>query len=158
MKQAPPLVPEGPNPYAAVKKDYAQGLAIIRQKLTQKGLMTPEIEKMLDEVGKDTQRILSNAANRYDEGQKRLAAADAKLEAGTPAWAKKLLAQAGIDPDDPAPLKALTREEVVERHAKGLSLGMKNMKGLDLSGPRSQRRRLEAGQSPGCEPLGDKPG
>lgn len=134
MKNAPPLAPEGANPFAAVQNDYAQGISAVRQKLTEQGLMTPEIEKKLAEVEKTTKSVLSDSAKRYDEGEKRLAGGAAKLEAGPPDWAKKLLAKAGVDPEDPAPLKPLTREEVVERHARGLSLSTKNMRGLDLSG------------------------
>ena len=45
----------------------------------------------------------------------RLASSTARLDAGKPDWAKKLLEKAGLDPDDPTPLKPLTRGDVIER-------------------------------------------
>lgn len=134
MKEAAPSLPDGVNPYGDTQKKFGEQIAAVRKKLTDQGLMNPDIEKKLSEVEKTTQKTLSDAAKRFDEGTKRLAEGKAKFEAGPPDWAKKLLVQAGIDPDDPTPLKPLSREDVIERYSKGLSLSGKNMKGVDLSG------------------------
>jgi len=133
MKDAPQL-PEGTNPYTDAQSKFAQEAAALRQKVVDHGKMTPEVDKKLAEVEKKSQEVLAGAAKRFDEGTQRLAAARAKIDAGPPAWAKKLMAGAGIDSDDPAPLRQLTREDVIERYAKGLSLSTRNMKGVDLSG------------------------
>ncbi|MDD3846835.1 MAG: DUF2169 domain-containing protein [Syntrophorhabdaceae bacterium] len=134
MKNPAALTPKGANPFTAATGKYAQKFAGLRQQLTSQGIMNGEVDKKLSEIEKMSQKILSDSANRFEEGKARLAAGKAKIEAGPPDWARKLLAKVGIDPDDPAPLKALTREDVVERHGKGLSLAGKNMAGVDLSG------------------------
>ncbi len=133
MAKEPPKVPEGKNPYVFAQEKFTKNFQLIREKLTKQGTMSSEIEKKIAEAERSGQKILGDSAKLYDEGIKRLAADDAKIAAGTPDWAKKLLARAGIDPEDPDPLKPLTREEVVERHTKGLSLSGRNMAGADLS-------------------------
>jgi uncharacterized protein YjbI with pentapeptide repeats len=129
-----PQLPKGTNPYTDAQSKFARETAALRQKVVDAGKMTPEVEKKLAEVEKKSQEILAGAAKRFDEGTQRLAATREKVAAGPPDWAKKLMAGAGIDPTDPAPLKQLTREDVAERYAKGLSLSTRNMKGADLSG------------------------
>ncbi|HOW55202.1 MAG TPA: DUF2169 domain-containing protein [Syntrophorhabdaceae bacterium] len=134
MKNPAPSILKGANPFTAAMGKYAEKFAGLRKQLTSQGTMNSDVDKKLSEIEKMSQKILSDSAKRFDEGKARLAASKAKIEAGPPDWAKKLLAGAGIDPDDPALLKPLTREEVIERHAKGLSLSTKSMMGLDLSG------------------------
>lgn len=133
MKDVPQLA-EGANPYTDAQSQFAHEAAALRQKVVDAGKMTPEVEKKLAEVEKKSQEVLAAAAKRFDEGTQRLAAARAKIDAGPPEWAKKLMAASGIDPGDPAPLRQLTREDVIERRAKDLSLSARNMKGVDLSG------------------------
>lgn len=133
MAREPPKIPEGKNPYVFAQEKVAKDFQQIREKLTKQGTMNAEIEKKIAEAERSGQKILGDSAKLYDEGMKRLAADDAKVAAGTPDWAKKLLARAGIDPGDPNPLKPLTRDEVAERHARGLSLAGRNMAGADLS-------------------------
>ena len=120
------------NPYKLLQDKYAEMLKDVRSKVTGKKVMTPDIDKHLSEIEKKAQDILSQSAKVCEEGNKELARAEAELNAGLPDWAKKLLAKAGLDPDDPNPLKQLTREEVIERHARGLSLAGKNMAVGDL--------------------------
>jgi uncharacterized protein YjbI with pentapeptide repeats len=134
MKNTPPLFPKGANPYKSAQEKYAQNFAKVRQALVTQGTMNAEIDAKLAEAEGQAQKILADSAKLYDDGKARLAAMDAKVKAGPPDWAKKLLAKAGIDPDDPEPAKPLTREEVIDRHQRGLSLAGKNMAGVDLSG------------------------
>lgn len=121
------------NPYSGAKKEYAKQLSRLRQDLVKQGRMTSEINQQLGDAEKKAQMTLSNAEKLFDEGQASLAASTARLNAGKPDWAKKLLAKAGLDPDDPAPLKPLTRGDVIDRHGRGLSLASRNMAGIDLS-------------------------
>ncbi len=132
-KNTGPSILEEKNPYSAAQDKYAQHFAGLRQQLTGKGVMNADIDKKLAEAEQSSQKILSESAKRYDEGTTRLAVGQAKIEAGPPDWAKKLMAGAGIDPDDPSPLKGLTREEIIERYSKGMSLSGKNVAGVDLS-------------------------
>ena len=133
MNKPSTLLPEGANPYAETKKLHAQEMAKLRQKLIVQGVMSPEIEKKLAESEKSTQQVLSKCSKLYEDGMKRFADGDAKFQSGVPDWAKKLMVQAGIDPDDPSPARPLTREDVIERYKKGLSFSTKNMSGVDLS-------------------------
>jgi len=72
----------------------------------------------------------------YVEGLKKIA--EAKIKAQNlakdpiPKWAKEMMQKAGIDPENPH--ETLTREKVVELHAKGVSFAMKILSDLDLSG------------------------
>ncbi len=134
MKNAPPMFPKGANPYKAAQEKYAQGFKQVRQQLVKQGTMNAEIDAKLAEAEGSAQKILADSAKLYDDGKARLAAAEAQVKAGPPDWAKKLLAKAGIDPDDPEPAKPLTREGVIYRHQMGLSLAGKNIAGVDLSG------------------------
>ncbi|MHB8110836.1 MAG: pentapeptide repeat-containing protein, partial [Syntrophorhabdaceae bacterium] len=130
----PNPIPPGANPYAAAKDMYAERFTETRRIAKEKGLLSPAVENKLSEVEKSANEILSESAKMYYDGMARLASLESQTAAFRPGWAKKLLANAGFDPDDPDPLKALTREEVIERHAKGLNLTGKNMAGIDLSG------------------------
>ncbi|MEN6616986.1 MAG: pentapeptide repeat-containing protein, partial [Syntrophorhabdus sp.] len=135
VKNAKPNpVPAGANPYSVAKDMYAERFAEVRRIAKEKGLLSPTVEKKLADVEKSANEILSDAAKRCDDGMARLAALESHNAAQRPDWAKKLLAGAGFDPDDPDPLKPLTREEVIERYGMGLSLAGKNMAGIDLSG------------------------
>jgi len=134
MKSAPELLPEDGNPYSAAKTKYAEKFSQLRQQIEQHGLMKPEIERELAEAEQDPQTILDDAAKRFDDGMAQLGLLETEAQAGPPAWARKLMAQAGIDPDDPAPLRKLSRAEVIERHGRGQSLAGKNLSGTDLSG------------------------
>ena len=125
---------EEANPFASIKKQYADQFSETRKQLRKNGLLKPEIEKQIAEAEKASSDLLTKAAARYDEGNAKITAAEKKIAAGLPDWAKKLLSDAGIDPEDPSPLRRLTREEVIDRHEKGLSLAGKNLSGLDLSG------------------------
>ncbi len=134
MKQTAPPLAEGANPYLAAKEKYAGQFATLRKQLVAKGAMTADVDKKLTEAEKAAEGLLADSAKRYDEGKAQLAAGKEKIEAGLPDWAKKMLGKAGFDPDGPSPLTPLTREDVVERHGKGLPLSGRNMAGLDLSG------------------------
>ncbi|MFH1983894.1 MAG: DUF2169 domain-containing protein [Pseudomonadota bacterium] len=122
------------NPYNAAKEKFTQKFAAMKNTLAEHNALTPDVEKTLAEVEKKNMGILTNAARQYDEGKAKLAAVKAAAAAGPPDWARKLMIDAGLDPDDPAPLKPLDREAVVQRLADGGRLAGKNLAGADLSG------------------------
>ncbi len=127
-------VEEEANPFASMKKKYADQFSQTRKQLKKQGVLTPNIEKQIAEAEKANSDLLTKAAAQYEEETARLAEAEKKIAAGLPDWAKKLLSDAGIDTEDPSPMKRLTREDVIACHEKGLSLAGKNLSGLDLSG------------------------
>ncbi len=124
---------ETANPFRAVQEKNAAQMAKMRQHLEKSGGLSPQLAEKMADAEKINSEVLSRAAAQYEEGMARLQAAEAQTAAGLPAWAKKLLAQTGVDPDDPAAQKPLTREEVRIRHSQGLSLAGKNLAGLDLA-------------------------
>ncbi len=134
MKDRPsPRLAEGANPFTEAKKKYVQNFEQLRQKLN-KQVLKPAIQKELDEGNASALEAFATSEKQYEAGMKQLAEAKKKFEAGPSDWAKKLMVKAGLDPDDPTPLKPLTREEVIDRHTQGLSLAGKNLAGADLSG------------------------
>lgn len=122
------------NPYTAAKGKYAKMFATVRQQLQQKKMLTPEVRWKLAEAEKKNRELLSQAAAQYEQGMAKLEAAKVQIKGGLPEWSKPLFAQMGIDPEDPAPLRQWTREEVVDRYEAGKSLAGKNLSGVDLSG------------------------
>lgn len=122
------------NPYAAAQGKYEKMFATVRRQLQEKKMLTPEVGQKLAEAEKTNQALLSQAASQYEQGMAKLEAAKAQFKGGFPEWSKPLFAQMGIDPEDPAPLRQWTREEVVERYGAGKSLAGKNLSGVDLSG------------------------
>jgi uncharacterized protein YjbI with pentapeptide repeats len=134
LKPAEMSAEEEANPFASMKKQYAEQFSDVRKQLKKQGVLAPDVEKRIAEAEKASSDLLTKAAAQYEEGTARLADAEKKIAAGPPDWAKKLLSDAGIDPEDPTPMRQLTREEVVERHEKGISLAGKNLSGVDLSG------------------------
>ncbi|MEI6313470.1 MAG: DUF2169 domain-containing protein [Syntrophus sp. (in: bacteria)] len=125
---------EKANPFAFMKKEYAQEFDKTRQSLKKRGLLTAEIEKQIGEAEKSCSGLLAKAAERYENGMARIASAEKKIAGGMPDWAKKLLSDAGIDSEEANLFARLTRQEVIDRHNKGLGLEGKNLSGLDLSG------------------------
>ncbi|MEW6262843.1 MAG: DUF2169 domain-containing protein [Thermodesulfobacteriota bacterium] len=91
--------------------------------------LTPEVEKTLGEYEARATALLDQSAARYAQGQAKIEAV--KNLQPIPDWAREKFAALGFDPNDAAPL---TREEVIRRHAQGLSLAGKNLAGVDLSG------------------------
>ena len=120
---------EEANPFAAMKKEHAEDFLEIRKQLSKRGLLKPDVEKKIAEAEKNCSDLLTKAAAKYEEHKAWIASPKVM-----PDWAKKLFADAGIDPEDPRPLRRLTREEVLTRHQSGLGLAGKNLSGLDLSG------------------------
>ena len=123
----------GSNPFKDALKTQAKHMAKARESIAGGGMETAEAERNMAELQKDTQAVLEKAADRYDSGMAKLETAKAKAKAGLPDWAKKLMGLAGLDPEDPHPLRPLTREEVMERYQDGRSLAGKVMDQLDLS-------------------------
>lgn len=134
LKKPGPDIMNQPNPFAAAKEKYAKQFAEVKDQLKKRHLFTPEVQQKLAEMEQANQDVLSQSAQRYEQGMAKLEAVKAQAKAGAPEWAKKLMSGAGIDPEDPAPARPLTRAEVVERHKNGQSLAAKNLAGLDLSG------------------------
>ena len=121
------------NPFAAPKQKLAQALVNTRKKLQGVNQLTPDIETKLSDIEKSQNMVLDKSQALFKDGMTKLAAAKEQLKDPIPAWSKKMLADAGFDPADRNPLRLLTREEVIERHAAGLSLAGKNLSGVDLS-------------------------
>lgn len=143
------------NPFAAAQEKNTGHYAKLRQHLEKQGALSPQLTEKIAEAEKISNDVLSRAASQYEEGMARLNAVEGHAAAGLPDWAKKLFAQAGIDPDDPTLMRPLTREEVIARHQKGLSLAGKNLagvdlSGLDLSGADFRRTKLMKSNLKGC--------
>jgi uncharacterized protein YjbI with pentapeptide repeats len=135
MKDKPPFLDPSGNVHSEIEKKLAQEMTTMRQTLTKQGVMNPKLEAEIAQMEGSMKKVLASSAKQAEQGEKLLADAKAREEAGTPDWAKKLLAGAGIDLDaDPRPLRQLSRDEVVEMHNNGLSLATRNLQGLDLSG------------------------
>lgn len=122
------------NPYRAAKEKYAEKYADLRHGLAEKNLLKPDVEKNLLEAEKKNLAVLDHAAGQYEDGMSKLADARNKAKAGPPDWAKKLMSAAGIDPEDPAPMKNLNRDAVALRLQEGKSIAGKNLDRVDLSG------------------------
>ena len=90
--------------------------------------LTPEVNEALSNYEARAASVMDQNAARLARGRAQLAAA--KNIQPIPDWAKAKLDGLGFDPKDAAPL---TRDEVIRRHALGLSLAGKNLTGADLS-------------------------
>jgi uncharacterized protein YjbI with pentapeptide repeats len=121
------------NPYEAAKSEYAKNFAQTREQLKKRNLYTGEVQRKLEEAEKMSQDILAKSAANYEAGMAKLEEVRAKAKEGPPEWARKLMIDAHIDPDDPSPAKPLTRDEVVEYCRAGKSMARKNLSKLDLS-------------------------
>ena len=133
MSAAAEAPPETGNPYLAAQGRYAENIKLLRKQLQQQGVLKPELEQELAGAEERAHGILADAARRYEDGLAKLESVKAGAPGGPPEWARKLLLRAGLDPDDPAPLKQLNREEVLARYGRGESLAGKNLSGADLS-------------------------
>jgi uncharacterized protein YjbI with pentapeptide repeats len=122
------------NPYDAAKQKYAEKYASLRTQLKDANQLTPDIEKNLAGAEQKNMEILSHASRQYEEGTARIAALKDELKQGLPPWARDLLANAGIDPDEPEPLKQLGRADISLRIQDHKPLAGKNLTGADLSG------------------------
>ncbi len=120
-------------------KGMLEGL--VKQKETLRGAkaLTPEREAEFEKAEARLKKTLTKADAKYKAAKEKIAAsketfakAGEKIASRTiPGMTREEMAAAGIDPDLVRPM---TREEVVERHAKGLSFARRNLTGLDLSG------------------------
>lgn len=133
LKTGPPTLLSKGNPYEAPRKKMAEAMANARKQLSSVKQLTPELDAKLSQIEASNSMVLDKAEAMYASSMPKLAAAKEQLKDPIPAWSKKMLADAGFDPEDRNPLRLLTRAEVVERHAAGLSLAGKNMSGVDLS-------------------------
>lgn len=133
LKPPPGSAVNSPNPFAAAKEQWVKKFAATRADAQERDMLTPELEKHLDDAEKHTVALADDAAGRYEDGMAKLAAGMAKAAAGIPDWAKDLFAKMGINPDD-QPLKAITREDVIKLYAEGKSLSGRNLSAADLSG------------------------
>ena len=121
--------------FAEIGKDMAAKILQQKDKLKAQGMLTPENEKKMNDAADQVLKMGKDGEKRYQEGMQKLAAARekvAKVKAGEiPDELKTKFAAAGIDPDR---LKKLTREEVIARHEKGMSLEGANLNEVDLAG------------------------
>ena len=119
---------------AAAGQQMAEKLIQTRDKVKDKGQLTPELEKRFNESADQVRSMGQEWEQQYKEGMARAEAAKeqiAKARAGEiPDSVKGQLKAAGIDPDK---MKRFTREEVVEKHRKGESLEGAILSGVDLS-------------------------
>jgi uncharacterized protein YjbI with pentapeptide repeats len=129
LLKAPKPSPEGANPFAGMEKEYADQFSLVRKHLGKNGLLTADLEKQIAEAERSCAGLLTGAGAEYEEAMARV-----KSMKKMPDWEKKLLADAGIDPDDPRPSRRLTREDVMERYGLGLAFAGLDLSGLDLSG------------------------
>ncbi|MHC1711422.1 MAG: DUF2169 domain-containing protein [Solidesulfovibrio sp.] len=114
-------------------------LAEQKEQMRRNNMLTPKTEATIDETIARAKAVVDKAESQYQAGMARLAAAeetfaDAKKQfaAGTiPGMSLEEMRQAGLDPDLARPM---TRDEVIARHASGLSFARRNLTGLDLSG------------------------
>ena len=134
LKKSDDSVVKADDPPAVALEKMKLFMTNQRQALQKQGAMTPEMTKKIDEAEAKLSGLLTESSAFYKESMARLADAQAQVKAGMPDWGKKLLVQAGVDPEDPAPLRILSRDEVIEKFKKGLSLEGKNLTGVDLSG------------------------
>ena len=87
-----------------------------------------EFEKAKDEMVALAQR----GETMYTDGMQKIAEAEEKVKDPIPNWAKDMMKEAGIDPDNPH-TDDLTREDVIKLYAEGESFEGKNLSKLDLS-------------------------
>lgn len=114
---------------------------LLKQKeyMRQGGALPPAAEAKIDEgiarlqdLTARSQAVYEKGTARIQAGQSALAAAKAQMASMTiPGMTKEEMAAAGLDPDR---LRPMTRQEVVDRHAAGLSFAQRNLAGADLSG------------------------
>lgn len=123
-------------------EDGAQTLAQLlaqKENMRQAGALTPEAEAKIDEGIARLKDMTARGQAVYEKGQARIRAGQAKLAAAKaqvasmtiPGMTKEEMAAAGLDPDR---LRPMTRQEVIDRHAAGLSFAQRNLTGTDLSG------------------------
>ncbi|MBU2549709.1 MAG: DUF2169 domain-containing protein [Proteobacteria bacterium] len=118
------------RPIEAARKKLDACLDDMRNQLRQKEQVPPEVEEQISEFERSMREGLDQAAEQYEQGMSQLR----ELEAGRPQWARDLMIGAGLDPDDPEPMKQLTREDVERCRNEGAGLAGRNLAGLDLSG------------------------
>lgn len=122
----------GSTPY--LRHSFENEINTIKQTLEKQGALTPEIAATLAATAQAATERLGQAARRYDAAVQKIEGAKAKAKAITespiPDWARGRIAKAEALQDKYA---RLTREQVIEKHAKGESLAGRNLSGLDLS-------------------------
>ena len=125
--------------FSEIGRQMAQEISAQREQLHAAGDLTPELEQKLRaseervlQMGRDGDAQYRQGMEKIEEGKKKLQEARAKAKAGEmPDGAKEKLLAAGLDPDR---IRRRTRDEVIDMHARGESLSMAILSGLDLSG------------------------
>ena len=107
-----------------VKKDGKDGIDL-QDKISE----LKEMKEELVTLAKKGEVMHADALVKIESAKKR---AEEIKKDPIPDWAKEMMQKAGIDPKNPH--DSLTREKVIEYHAKGLSFHTKNLSELDLSG------------------------
>ncbi|PTN36720.1 DUF2169 domain-containing protein [Desulfonatronum sp. SC1] len=119
-------------------EQFAGALKGQKESLRQAGQLTPERASEFDKVIADITSRTREADAKFAAAKQELAAKKQELEQGLarlkamepPEEAKAKLAAHGLDPDK---IRPLTREEVMDRHARGESLSGAILSGVDLS-------------------------
>jgi len=124
--------------FSEMGDDMAKKIAEQREKIRATGQLTPEIEKKMNEEAAHVAKLGRKSDAIYKDGMARLEAAkkanaeteEKALSGELPPEMKEQFKAAGIDPDQ---MKQLTREEVIDRYEKGISLSGANLSDVDLS-------------------------
>ncbi len=124
--------------FADLGEELSGKITESRDKLKAKEVLTPEIEKKMNDAAAQVKQMGQEYEQRYQEGmakieagKKEIAVKKAKAKAGEPPEkAKEKLLAAGIDPDK---VRKLTREEVIERYEKSENIAGAILSGVDLS-------------------------
>ncbi|WP_045219023.1 DUF2169 domain-containing protein [Desulfonatronum thioautotrophicum] len=119
-------------------EQFASALKGQKESLRQAGQLTPERAAHFDKAIADITSRTKEADAKFAAAKQELAAKQQELEQGLaklkamepPEEAKAKLAAHGLDPDT---IRPLTREEVIDRHARGESLSGAILSGVDLS-------------------------
>ncbi|MFH1983884.1 MAG: DUF2169 domain-containing protein [Pseudomonadota bacterium] len=121
--------------FAETGKAISDRILVQRDAMKAGGMLSAENEAKMTDAAGQAQHMGQDAETRFKEGMQKLAAARekvAKVKAGElPDELKQKFAATGVDPDR---LKKLTREEVIARHERGMTLAGANLNGVDLSG------------------------
>lgn len=121
--------------FADAGKSIADAVLARRDILAKQGLLSAADGDTMSAAAAQAVRLGQAAQQRHQAGLLQLAAARekiAKIKAGElPDDLRQTFADAGVDPEQ---LKKVSREEVVARHERGMSLAGANLSGVDLSG------------------------
>jgi len=116
-----------------VEEHFDKAINTLKKRNGKDGLNLDEKIAELEKGKEELTNLAKKGETMYAEGMEKIAQAKEKSKDPIPDWAKEMMQKAGLDPQDPF-VPDLTREKVIELHAKGESFEMKSLSNLDLSG------------------------